>query len=104
MPSYNPYYNFESYTIGATVIVSAVTRTTSTGALANPGTSMQVRIDRLTGGTSTIVAATNMTNDSTGLYHYDFASAAYAVGRYEAVCIATDGGRVSTSSTLFELE
>ncbi len=98
-----PSYNYWSYIIGSTVIISAVTRNSSTGALANPGTSMQARIDRLTGGTTTVVAATGMTNDSTGLYHYDFASVSHLVGRYEAVCTATDGGRVSISSTIFEL-
>lgn len=78
-----------TFLAGETVICS-ITVKNSSGALVNPATSMQITILQ---GTLVILATTSMTNDGTGLYHYDYTPS--SAGTYDLTYIATDSGRVS---------
>ena len=82
-----------SYTRGETVICS-VTVKNSSGTLVDPTTSMKITI---THQNSTVeVNEQAMTKDSTGTYHYDWATtSATTRGPYIIKYIATDGSRVS---------
>lgn len=86
---------------GETVIVSIEVRT-SAGVLANPATSMTVTISNPSG--TVVVDAAAMSNDGTGLYHYDYLLAADApLGRWPVRLKATDASRVSIEDSDFEV-
>ena len=75
-----------------TVIIEAEVTDPVTAAKIDPATSMQVAISRK--GT-VVLAATNMTKDDTGEYHYDFQlTDAMLPGDYDIKFIAT-GSNVS---------
>lgn len=74
------------------------------GTYVDPATSMQIQIDRIAPHNSFILAATNMTKDSTGKYHYDFQTTSMSVGEYEATYIATDGTRISQEKDRFRVK
>jgi len=90
------------YQRGETVVCSLTVRDTS-GDLADPDTSIQVRITD--GRGVVLVPFTDMTNDSTGRYHYDFGStAAHAVGLYAIRYRTVNAGRTTIIDEYFELE
>ncbi len=92
------------FDIGETVICSTLVKNSS-GTLTDPATSMNIVINCLKPTYSAdVVSSTAMTNDSTGTYHYDFASAGEASGKYQSVCTATDGARISIQKETFTLE
>uniref|UniRef100_A0A6M3J8Y1 Uncharacterized protein n=1 Tax=viral metagenome TaxID=1070528 RepID=A0A6M3J8Y1_9ZZZZ len=93
-----------SFDIGETIICS-ITVKDSAGALQDPATSMNIVINRVPPNyVANIVSSTAMTKDSTGTYHYDFASAGKDNGKYEAVYTATDGTRITIEKDTFELK
>ena len=92
----------KTFEIGETVICS-ITVKDEDGALQDAATSMQIKIDREDGDKGVILAATNMGNDGTGLYHYDFATAGKAVGKYKVTFMATDGTRITWHEDIFAL-
>ena len=89
------------FDIGETVICSITLRDAS-GSLQDAVTSMTIVINRLH-PTTEIIASTAMDNDSTGTYHYDFASASNDAADYEAVYTATDGTRITIAKDGFKL-
>ena len=91
-----------TYEIGEHVICS-ITVKDSSDALQDPVTSMNIVINRTDGNSEEVISSTAMTNDSTGTYHYDFASAGKARGGYEAVYTATDGTRITIERDKFNL-
>lgn len=89
-----------TFNIGETVICS-ITVKDSTGALANPATSMSIQI---TGYQGTVIQAyAAMTNDSTGAYHYDFDTASKQATDYIVYYKAVDGTRTSIATDTFKL-
>jgi uncharacterized protein YfaS (alpha-2-macroglobulin family) len=85
-----------------TVICSAEVKTAA-GVLTSPATSMKVAINGPTG--ASVVAATAMTLDGVGLYHYDYAPATDALlGTYQVKYTAVDGTRTTIQSDSFVLE
>ncbi len=92
-----------NYNQGSTLICSIVVRD-SAGDLKNPGTSMQININRLSPSFAAVVALTGMTNDSTGMYHYDFDTSSAQVGSYEVYYTATDDSRITKARDTFNLE
>lgn len=91
------------FQIGETVICSCEVKDDA-GAYKDPITSMQIKINCTKPSNHSILAATAMTKDSTGKYHYDFASASNLAGTYEAVYTATDGSRITIEKDIFDLE
>ena len=92
--------NFE---VGETVICSITTKDKN-GALQDAATSMNIVIDRLSPNyLADIISSTAMTKDSTGTYHYDFASASKAEGKYKITYTATDGTRITKQTDTFDL-
>lgn len=75
------------------VIVCSITVKDSAGTLTSPATSMQVSVKDMAG--ASILAATDMTEDSTGTYHYDWATASRSAGTYVIRYTATDGARIT---------
>ena len=90
------------FQIGETVICS-ITVKDENGDLQDAATSMNIVINRVQPFES-IISSTAMTNDSTGTYHYDFASASKVVGEYEILYTATDGSRITIETDTFNLE
>ena len=89
--------------VGNTVICSVEVREDSV--LKSPATSMKIEITRITPLPMTVVVAeTAMTPDSTGKYHYDYASSGAPVGTYRAKFIAVDASRTSIGTDTFALE
>ena len=88
------------FDIGETVICSAVV-TTAAGVPTSPATSMTIAIHNEQG--TEIIAPIAMTNDSTGVYHYDFASSGKKSGVYLITYTATDGTRITISKDKFIL-
>jgi hypothetical protein len=90
------------FLLGSTVICSIEVRDSSTNALADPETSMEVVIYNPAGAIQ--VAATAMTKDSTGVYHYDFVSTtAMQTGSYRVIYVDTDSTRITKKDDDFEL-
>jgi len=90
-----------AFHVGETVICSIEVRDAD-GDLADPATSMKITITNNQNGIE--VDAQAMTKDSTGLYHYDWTSAATApLGVYYIIYTATDGTRVSIAKDSVEL-
>ena len=92
-----------NFDIGETVICSIEVRNAA-GTLVDPSTSMQIAIDWIKPNFGNIITATNMTKDSTGKYHYDFASAGKQAGSYQVIYTATDGTRITIEKETFSLE
>ena len=92
-----------AFDIGETVICSVEVKNDA-GTLVDPSTSMQIAIDWISPNFSNIITATNMTKDSTGKYHYDFATAGKQGGTYRVAYIATDGTRITIERETFKLE
>ena len=91
-----------SFRIAETVVCSITVTTTSSGALTNPATSMNITITDPSG--VKVVDAQAMTNNSTGKYSYDYTSLGTAIsGKYVVVYTATDGTRVSKTNDSFDL-
>jgi len=74
------------------------------GALKDPATSINTVIDEIEPRSIPVVASTAMTKDSTGKYHYDFASAGNEAGTYRVIYTATDGTRITIEKDRFHLE
>ena len=92
-----------SFEIGETVICSITVRD-SDGDLQDAATSMNIVIDCLIPSYSAdIVSSTSMGKDSTGTYHYDFASASNEAGQYRIIYTATDGTRITIHLDTFDL-
>ena len=91
------------YQIGETVICS-ITVKDEDGALQDAATSMNIVIDQTAPDSASKITSTAMTNDSTGLYHYDCQVAGYAAGDYKITYTATDGTRISIQTDTFTLE
>ena len=80
---------------GETVVLSESIRD-SAGALHSPSVSITVTVTSPTG--EVVVNALAMTEDSTGLYHYDYALAADAAyGTYNVLCTMVDGSPARTT-------
>ena len=90
-----------TFQVGETIICS-VTVTNPSGTLVNPATSMSITIRSV--NVATILAATAMTLDSTGKYHYDYASTGETPGTYTITYTATDGARVTIQRDSLVLE
>jgi len=88
---------------GETIICS-ITVKDSDAALQDPSTSMNVKVECMKPVYEEVVAATAMTKDSTGTYHYDFQSASKKLGEYMVTYIATDGTRITIESDTFEVK
>ena len=91
--------NFDT---GETVICSITVKDAS-GDLQDAATTMKIEIKVVAPIFSTIVSSTNMTNDSTGTYHYDYTSTGAARGDYEITYTATDGSRITKEVDTFSL-
>jgi len=86
---------------GETVICS-VTVKNSSGTLVDPTTSMKITVTNNINGIEVDDQA--MTKDSTGMYHYDWTSAASSEkGNYDVFYKATDGARISITKDAFDL-
>ena len=84
-----------------TVVCSTTTKSGST--LTTPATSMNIIITNPTG--TEVVTSTAMTEDSTGLHHYDYTPASsVASGTYDVQYKATDGTRITIQKDEFDLE
>ena len=92
-----------TFDIGESVICSVEIKDDN-AVLKDPATSMNIVIDQLKPSFENIITSTAMTKDSTGKYHYDFASAGKAAGEYQAVYTATDGTRITIEKDKFSLE
>ena len=89
------------YQRGETVICALTIM--KAGALHDPLTSTQITI--MDGRGAVLVNLADMVNDSTGQFHYDFASAvAHSAGRYRARFTTIDSGRTTIIDHSFELE
>jgi len=74
------------------------------GAYTDPTTLMNIVINRKSPNyEADIVSSTVMTKDSTGKYHYDFATTGKRVGNYEVVYTAIDGSRITIEKDEFRL-
>ena len=87
---------------GSTVICSIIITNASTGAVADPATSITCTIKDPTG--TKVVDDAAMTNDATGYYHYDYNSASAKKGNYEVYYTLTDGTRVTIPKDTFTLD
>ena len=67
----------------------------------NPATSMKITIKQA--GGAVLIDGVDMVNDSTGKYHYDFATANRPVGFYEATYVAVDGARIASVKDVFSI-
>lgn len=90
-----------NFDMGETVICSCEVKD-DRGNYKDPDTSMNITINALDANKE-IITPTVMTRDSTGNYHYDFASAGNNAGRYEAKYIATDAARITIEKESFGL-
>ena len=92
-----------TFDVGETVICSVEIKDDA-GAYKNPATSTTISIDQLSPVYKVdVVASTNMTNDSTGKYHYDFDSAGIQAGTYRVNFRAADGLRITQTKENFTL-
>ena len=91
------------FQIGETVICSIEVKDDD-GVLKDPETSTNIEIDMVSPTPESIISSTAMTKDSTGKYHYDFASVSKAAGDYVAKYTATDGTRITIEKNKFHLE
>ena len=87
--------------VGETVVCQIELRDLD-GDLDSPGTSMTATIVSQQG--ETVASAQAMTEDSTGVYYYDFDSSSMTPGVYKVTYIATDGTRVSKGRDYFTLK
>ena len=85
---------------GSTAICS-LTVTDSTGALVDPATSLKITIKPI--GGAVIIDGVDMVKDSTGKYHYDFATANRPVGFYEVTYVAVDNARIASMKDVFSI-
>ena len=86
---------------GETIICSITVKDGAT--LTDPATSMNISIYDPQGGIN--ISSTAMTKDSTGTYHYDYATASLTLmGVYSVVYTATDGTRITIEKETFSLE
>ncbi len=94
----------DTFDLGETVVCS-ITVKDADGALQNAATSMSIVIDRLSPNyAASVVASTAMTNDDTGLYHYDFSTSSANAGLYRINYTAVDGTRTTKHVVTFVLE
>ena len=91
-----------TFNIGDTIICNRNIKNAA-GTLTDPATSMNIAINRTDATLEGIVSSTAMTKDSTGTYHYDFASSGKFAGGYEVVYTATDGTRITITKDTFSL-
>lgn len=85
-------------------IICSIVITTAAGVATNPDTNIHIGIKNPV-GTAVVAATTDMTNDSTGHYHYDYTPAAGTVlGEYEITYTLTNAGRTTISKDSFILE
>ena len=90
-----------NFDIGETVICFCEVKDDA-GAYKDPATSMEIGINQVN-PSGVIIAATAMTKDATGKYHYNFQTSACSGGKYQAKYIATDGTRITIEKEQFEL-
>tara|TARA_Y100000310_G_scaffold304995_1_gene344705 strand:+ start:1055 stop:1351 length:297 start_codon:yes stop_codon:yes gene_type:complete len=92
------------FQIGEHVICS-ITVKDADGVLQDAATSMNIKINKLRPNyEGDVLSNRSMTKDSTGTYHYDFASAGEYPGDYQVVYTATDGSRITIQKDDFVLE
>ena len=91
------------FDIGETVICSCEV-TDDSGNYKDPATSMNISISGIDPRFVSVVASTAMSKDSTGHYHYDFASAGNEAGKYRVIYTATDSARITIEKENFQLE
>ena len=93
-----------AHQIGETILCSITV--TDDGTLADPATSMNISCEgqKPELSAASVLAATAMTKDSTGTYHYDLQTAGFNKGTYLIKYIATDGTKISITTDTFELE
>lgn len=92
----------DTFRVGTTIICDILVKDDD-GALQDAATTMKIKIDKNDGNFEVILALTNMDNDSTGTYHYDFQTAGKDRGQYIILYVATDGSRLSYEPALFKL-
>ena len=91
-----------SFEIGETVICSTTVKDED-GALQDVATTMSIVIDKIAPNTDATLTSTAMSNDGTGLYHYDFNSASETDGNYRITYVAVDGTRTTKETDTFIL-
>lgn len=91
----------EVFENGETIICSC--SVTILGALTNPSTSMKITITEKKTSTA-VVDGVAMTNDSVGIYHYDYAPAVSAnTGIYNVTYVAVNGTRTTKGKDSFRI-
>lgn len=95
----------DKFDLGETVICSITVKDASS-TLQNPSTSTNIVVERLSPDPTEMQSSTAMTNDGTGLYHYDWQTSGGSVtrGKYKFIVTATDGSRISIEVTEFNLK
>ena len=91
------------FQIGETVICSITVRDEN-GDLQDAATTMNIVVEQITPQFRSLITSTAMDNDSTGTYHYDFATSSAMRGGYLITYTATDGSRVTIEPDTFTLE
>jgi hypothetical protein len=87
----------DTFEQGETVVCSISIKTVSTSALIDPATSVLVAIYDPLGA----VAGGAMTNDSVGIYHYDYTIVGGVTGIHNVVYYAVDGSRTTIQKDSF---
>lgn len=83
-------------------VVLSIEVTDADGTKTNPATTMNITITDPAGTAQ--ANDTEMANDTTGEFHYDFtAGSTGMLGRYDVLYIATDGSRVTRHRDTFVL-
>jgi hypothetical protein len=92
-----------TFQVGET-IVCCISVKDINGSLQNVANAMNIGIAREIPNYAAVVNATGMTNDGTGLYHYDCATTNFVPGDYKVTYTATDGTRITIENATFTLE
>ena len=89
----------DKFEVGETVVCSITIKTTSTSALTDP-TSIVIQIADSYG--AVWVSTVAMTNDGTGVDHYDFQTVGVAPGKCTVRYTATDGAGLGARITIHD--
>ena len=90
-----------AFVAGGTVICKAIVRDED-GVLVDPATSMKIGITDK--NNTVVVAPVAMSKDSTGIYHYDWATtSATKTGMYKTTYTAVDGTRTTIANSRVEI-
>ena len=88
------------YRIGETVTCKDTVLRSN--ALYDPATSVLIYI-YIKGTSTPLVDGVAMSKESTGVYTYDFQTAAQSAGEYRWTVIATDGAKIAIKDRLFKV-